>query len=318
MVTSPRFLYHFDSSKQPSANYKFARDFMKNNPSYNRILYRRSPPTEEYNDVETSEGSTTGPEERTKRISNVLFTLEDLSEASWDTDTDTPSDLEKDLANVGKDVPKIRDRLNDNDLVEILKSFGNINPNSNITKSKEYKDVYDRLDKLCLSRLEKFDSENMLFVNDIWLNSLGVESRTFQRACDIFAGKNWLSPQPMVQAFFHLYCLNKPIANMTGIERQLEGQFSIMSFEEIAIASMLFYKTKTPLSSTTLLTSYYKRLEREDLQPKQSVAVEMVIKVRHLDPCFSINFLNSYLTFSLYFSSYNCLIRLKAIWIDTR
>lgn len=278
-VASSRLLIHFDSSTQPSENYKFARDFMEKNPSYKNILYHRIPPSEE-DDVETSvEPPPPNSDERTKRILNVLYKMEDVADASWEDDT--PSALEKDLAILVKDVPKIHDRLNDHDFRKVMKFFANINPSSNITQSKDYKDLKEHLDELCLSRLEKCDSENMLFINDIWLNTLGVESGTFQKACDIFAGKNWLSSQPMVQAFFHLYCLNKPIVNMSGIEMQFEGQFFGMSFEEIAIASMLFDKTNTPISSKSLLKSYYKRLEIVDLQHKHPIAVAMVLKVRH-------------------------------------
>ncbi|XP_046395478.1 uncharacterized protein LOC124162849 [Ischnura elegans] len=160
-------------------------------------------------------------------------------------------------------------------------------PPSKSIKSSQYYSLWSALDQVCLSRVKKWDINTNLIVIDLWAHLNLVRSTKFVHSSlkKICRKMERLSPQQFVQLMFYVNLLRKLPASASKFEFEysFEALVNNLTLEELAIASMGFFKTETHLKNPQISDGIISRLESSfktgDPPPPDSIMLASLLKL---------------------------------------
>ncbi|XP_063635957.1 uncharacterized protein LOC134806578 [Cydia splendana] len=128
-------------------------------------------------------------------------------------------------------------------------------PETESIRTRNYIEVWAALDDECLKRHRDWSVDQMLsFLSLFYLLNVTRASDYVTKSLQRITNKvQQLTPQQLVQAMFYISANRKSPHDMHNLEVHLENNFSQFSIDELAIMSMGFFKSKTPIRSMALM-----------------------------------------------------------------
>lgn len=173
-------------------------------------------------------------------------------------------------------------KLTNNDLITMMEHL--VPFNSYLGKHGFYNNLCVRIDEECLKRFSKLPKEKILYLCDI------IYQMTPKTSCRRYSKYIWysirnlgnkphkLSSHHLVQILFFLSIYRKPPINMYELEFRLEQCMDELSINELAIATLGFFKTSTKIRSKDFLNRIIQRTV-EEIDLIDSVSIGNLIKV---------------------------------------
>lgn len=154
-------------------------------------------------------------------------------------------------------IDNLTDSMNkatDEELVSLFYSF-NQWPETPSIRTRNFIEVWVALDDACHSRLNNWSPEQMLsFISLFYMLNVTKVSDSSRKMIEKLANKaKKLTPEQLVCTLFFVGVQRRPPYDMHNLEVHLEKNFSQFSVDDLAIMSMGFFKSKTPIRSNHLV-----------------------------------------------------------------
>ncbi|XP_049865600.1 FAST kinase domain-containing protein 5, mitochondrial [Pectinophora gossypiella] len=142
----------------------------------------------------------------------------------------------------------------DNDLVTLFYSLARW-PETESIRTRNYIEVWAALDDACLNRLKDWSYDEMLsFLSLFFMLNVTRASEFSQKCVQRLVNKEkHLAPGQLVQTLFFIGIVRKQPFDMHNIELRMQKCLQDLSLDDIAIMSMGFFKSKTPIRSMELV-----------------------------------------------------------------
>ncbi|CAG9791947.1 unnamed protein product [Diatraea saccharalis] len=153
-------------------------------------------------------------------------------------------------------------------------------PETESIRTRNYIEVWAALDDECLNRFKQWSiDENLSFLALFYMLNVSRVSDFSQKALQRIASKaKQLSPGQLVQTMFYIGVARKPPFDMHNLEVHLEKLFAEFTLDELAIMSMGFFKSKTPIRNTELTTKIIHKII-ENSKETHEVSLAALLKV---------------------------------------
>ncbi|XP_055844605.1 uncharacterized protein LOC129910997 [Episyrphus balteatus] len=151
-------------------------------------------------------------------------------------------------------------KFTDEQLIDCL-SYLRIHPPTVSTRTKNYCEIWNELDKVCLNRVERWSMKELLHISDAWYQ-LGVAriSKFVLIALRKIGRKvPKMSRDEMIHSMFFCNIVRRPVIEMFDYEVNFFKLIDGMSIDEIGVMSMGFFKTQTPIRNPELLNKIIQR-----------------------------------------------------------
>lgn len=171
--------------------------------------------------------------------------------------------------------------LTDDHLIIVMQ---HLVPFSNRTSWNFYENLRKRIDRECMIRFSRLPIEKTLYLCDILYQMTPKNSNDFSSQYIWYSIKQLgnkpqkLSPQHLVQILFFLNIYRKPPINMYEFEYRLEQCINDLSINELAIATLGFFKTSTKLRNPALVNYIIERTTAE-IDIVDTVSIAGIIKL---------------------------------------
>uniref|UniRef100_A0A1B6F893 RAP domain-containing protein n=1 Tax=Cuerna arida TaxID=1464854 RepID=A0A1B6F893_9HEMI len=160
-------------------------------------------------------------------------------------------------------------------------------PLSEHVKTHNYLQIWKALDHVCHDRYLDWTVDKMLFMMDLWYNIKLIRLSSF-----VYKGLNKISRKcddlnhhQMIQTLFYMSCTRKlhPAISLREYEHFIQKHITQLSVEEIAIFSVAFFKTKTPILNTKILLYIMQRvIEEMDTIPEITLTgINKALRLSH-------------------------------------
>ncbi|XP_011880292.1 PREDICTED: FAST kinase domain-containing protein 5 isoform X2 [Vollenhovia emeryi] len=173
--------------------------------------------------------------------------------------------------------------LTDDDLMTTMQHLAPFS--SHLGAYDFYTDLCSQIDRECMTRFLRLPTEKMLYLCDVIYQMLPRKSINQYYSHYIWYSirhlgnkPQKLSPQQLVQILFFLNLHRKPPINMYEFEFRLEQCFEDLSINEVAVASLGFFKTRTKIRSNVFLSRIIRRTINE-IDLLDSVSIAALIKI---------------------------------------
>ncbi|XP_047989383.1 uncharacterized protein LOC125228756 [Leguminivora glycinivorella] len=142
----------------------------------------------------------------------------------------------------------------DEELKGLFHSLANW-PETESIRTRNYIEVWAALDDECLKRHRDWSVDQMLsFLSLFYLLNVTRASDYCTKSLQRITNKvQQLTPQQLVQTMFYISANRKSPHDMHNLEVHLENNFAEFSLDELAIMSMGFFKSKTPIRNMALI-----------------------------------------------------------------
>ncbi|XP_063823431.1 uncharacterized protein LOC135073251 [Ostrinia nubilalis] len=129
-------------------------------------------------------------------------------------------------------------------------------PETESIRTRNYIEVWAALDDECLNRLNRWSFDQMLgFVSMFYMLNVTKYSDYCLKCIQKLAYKaKHLTPNQLVETLFFVGIMRKSPNDMHALEIHLDKLFESFSIDELAIMSMGFFKSKTPIRSNDLVS----------------------------------------------------------------
>lgn len=198
--------------------------------------------------------------------------FEELMQSNWCKKS--PNELFEDFSNLGAYcsehnicisdtmfdtfIDNLTDNIKEASNEQLKELFYSLNkwPETESIRTRNFIEVWVALDDECTNRIRNMNFDEMLsFVALFYMLNVTKKSDFFNKAIQKLATKSkQLTPSQLIQAFFYVGIYRKPPFDMHNLEVALAENFSQFTIEEIAIMSMGFFKSKTPIRSMELVS----------------------------------------------------------------
>lgn len=128
-------------------------------------------------------------------------------------------------------------------------------PEPDSIRTRNFIEVWAALDDECLKRLQSWTFDQQLYFISLFfmLNTTRLCDFTHKSIIKLASKARQLTPGQLVQTFFYIGVQRKQPFDMHNLELHLESIFSEFSIDDLAIMSMGFFKSKTPIRSMVLI-----------------------------------------------------------------
>ncbi|XP_063231081.1 FAST kinase domain-containing protein 5, mitochondrial [Bacillus rossius redtenbacheri] len=231
----------------------YAHFVMESNASYSQTLYKRrllehnSLCDGDYIKYIRSDWSNSSPSELLSAFTDITHYCAARSKPITDPE----------LTNLSKAVAEKCVDFSDEELLKCLECLTHW-PETESLKSVNFVDVWSALDKACLSRIKVWNAKTLLYVADIWYSLHLSRISKYVGECIWRLGRKvrHLSPQELVQCMFYMNSSRKfkVPSSMYEFEFYIEQSIEKLSVDELSIIAMGFFKSKTQIRSSRLLS----------------------------------------------------------------
>ncbi|XP_059060054.1 uncharacterized protein LOC131853231 isoform X2 [Achroia grisella] len=128
-------------------------------------------------------------------------------------------------------------------------------PETESIRTRNYIEIWAALDEECLNRMKEWSLDQLLsFISLFYMLNVTRYSDFSLKSLQKLATKSkQLTTSQLVQTLFFVGILRKPPFDMHFLEVCFDNTFSDYTIDDIAIISMGFFKSKTPLRSVDLV-----------------------------------------------------------------
>lgn len=156
-------------------------------------------------------------------------------------------------------------KFTESQVIEALGLF-TLLPKTESVRTKNFLELWSALDIICVERADEWDINTQLRVADAWyaLNLAKLSEYVWLIMKKAGRRIRKLSPAQLVHVMFFCNVTRKPVlGEMIDFEMNLKEVVDQLTIDEIAVMSMGFFKTKTPLRDVGFIDYLYKRLTLE-------------------------------------------------------
>lgn len=171
-------------------------------------------------------------------------------------------------------------QFTDSQVTEALKLL-KLLPETESIRSKNFLELWSALDKKCVEMANNWDTNTQLKIADAWYSLNLARQSEYVWLVMKKAGRRIkkLSPSDLVHVMFLCNVTRKPVlGEMIDFEMNLKEVVDQLTIDEIAVMSMGFFKTKTPLRDTGFVEYLYKRLTSE-IQTVEDISLVSLLKI---------------------------------------
>lgn len=165
-------------------------------------------------------------------------------------------------------------------------------PEPESIRTRNFIEVWAALDDECLARLQTWTFEQQFYFLSLFFMMNTSRVSDFTRKCLLrFASKaKQLTPGQLVQTFFYICLQRKQPFDMHNLELHLESHFSEFSIDDLAIMSMGFFKSKTPIRNMDLIEKIAEKVMKypKDIHEMSLAALLKIIRYSMKIPRSSI------------------------------
>nr|XP_019530042.2 uncharacterized protein LOC109401889 [Aedes albopictus] len=149
--------------------------------------------------------------------------------------------------------------LTDEEIVEVLHLLARIGPETPAVDTRNFMELWNAADRVCLARVPKWNTEKLLYMADQWypLKVAKIGKFVGKAMWKISTRLRKLPRDQLVRAVFYINLTRTPVENMIDIEFNLKNNFFDFEIDDIAILCMGFFKTATPVRSVELIERIY-------------------------------------------------------------
>lgn len=170
-------------------------------------------------------------------------------------------------------------QLTDLEIAGILKGLA-LWPLLHTRKDDNFKTLFATLDKECVRRASRWTVDELLLISDHWYK---VRMARYSSFCSWVVTKlaskaNRLSPTNLVQLMFYANATRNRSTDMYNLEYRLESCIEELDIQELAIISLGFFKTQTPIRSCNLLIKMMERTMAE-METIDSISLAALLKI---------------------------------------
>lgn len=171
-----------------------------------------------------------------------------------------------------------REQLSDQDLMTTIQYL--VPLYWHLSECLFYQELCNKLDKECVKRFSQLHINQMLMVCDtLYLLNRRSNSEYIWYAVRKLGNKvNKLSPHHLVQLLFLLNVCRKPPVNMYELEYRLEQCLDDLTINELGVATLGFFKTRTPIRSAQMLGNIMRKTISE-IEIADSVSIGGIAKL---------------------------------------
>lgn len=172
------------------------------------------------------------------------------------------------------------EKLSDNDLMIMMR---HLVPFRNFLNHSFYQSFCERVDRECVKRFLQLSTNQMLLLCDVIYQMLRSNKSQYMWYCVRNLGNkpNKLAPKQLVQILFFLNVCRKPPINMYELEYHLERCINELSINELGIAALGFFKTRTRIRNLIFLDKIMRKTIAE-VDAVDSVSIGAILKlIRH-------------------------------------
>lgn len=167
----------------------------------------------------------------------------------------------------------------DKELESIFFSLDNW-PEPESIRTRNYIEVWAALDDECLNRLLSWTFDQQLYFISLFfmLNTTRVSQFTYKCILKLASKAKQLTCGQLVQTFFYIGVQRKQPFDMHNLELHLENIFPELSIDDLAIISMGFFKSKTPIRSMMLVEKIANKI-LEHSEDSHEISLAALLKV---------------------------------------
>ncbi|KAM3968289.1 FAST kinase domain-containing protein 5, mitochondrial [Aphomia sociella] len=129
-------------------------------------------------------------------------------------------------------------------------------PETESIRTRNYIEVWAALDEECMNRMRQWNLDQLLSFIALFymLNVTRVSDFSLKSLRKLATKSKQLTTSQLVQTMFFIGVVRKPPFDMHFLEVHFDNMFSECSVDDLAIISMGFFKSKTPLRSMELVS----------------------------------------------------------------
>lgn len=153
-------------------------------------------------------------------------------------------------------------------------------PETASIRTRNYIEVWAALDDECLKRHKSWSVDELLsFLALFYLLNVSRVSEYSMKGVQRITNKvHQISPEQFVQTMFFISTIRKSPFDMHNLEVYLDSNIFKFSLDELAIVSMGFFKSKTPIRSVRLLEQIIDKIIEQSAEVHE-VALAALLKV---------------------------------------
>ncbi|XP_001656894.2 uncharacterized protein LOC5578310 [Aedes aegypti] len=151
------------------------------------------------------------------------------------------------------------EELTDEEIVETLHLLAEVGPETAAVDTRNYMELWNAADRVCLGRVSRWDTEKLLYMADQWypLRVAKIGRFVGKAMWKISTRLRKLPRDQLVKTVFYINLTRTPVENMIDIEFNLKNNFFDFEIDDISILCMGFFKTETPIRSVELIERIY-------------------------------------------------------------
>lgn len=172
------------------------------------------------------------------------------------------------------------EQLTDEEIVEVLHLLARIGPETAAVDTRNFVELWNAADRVCLSRVPKWNTEKLLYMADQWypLRVAKIGRFVGKAVWKTSSRLRKLPRDQLVRAVFYINLTRTPVENMIDIELNLKNNFFDFEIDDIAILCMGFFKTETPIRSVELIERIY-QLTIHHSKDIKDISLAAILKV---------------------------------------
>lgn len=172
--------------------------------------------------------------------------------------------------------------LSDEQLLDSLK-LCNLLPIEESVRAPNFIEVWNSLDLECCCRMNRWTTDQLLFISDAWYNL------RLARICDFVSEALYklgrkvvkMTPSQLVQTMFMCNVVRRSTFSTIDFETNLTKSAKEMTIDELGVISMGFFKTQTPIHNAEFLDYLYRRVT-EELNTVNDITFVAILKVTYI------------------------------------
>jgi hypothetical protein len=155
-------------------------------------------------------------------------------------------------------------------------------PETPSIRTRNYIEVWVALDDECLKRMHKWSTGEMLsYISLFYMVNVTRVSDFPLKALNRMASKaKQLTPSELVQTMFFISTIRKAPFDIHNLELHLANNFGEYSLDELAVMSMGYFKSKTPIRNPDLIIQIIKKIisDGKDIHEVSLAALLKIIR----------------------------------------
>lgn len=147
-------------------------------------------------------------------------------------------------------------------------------------RTRNFIEVWAALDDECVNRLKNWSFDQMLVFESLFFMLNVTRVSDFSKKClnKLASKAKQLSPGQLVQTIFFIGVWRQQPFDIHNLELQLDNCFNEFSVDDLAIMSMGFFKSKTPIRSMELVSKFADKII-ENSRDIHEISLAALVKI---------------------------------------